>query len=242
MKTKYLITALIISLGLNIYFFNKIILRKINLYLYKEPKVNVSEHLINPKKVTYSMNRQGIYKELYLKPNATIFIGDSHIQLYPINDFFQPNEVVNRGINSDVSLGVLLRLDQILATNPNKIFIEIGVNDLLNGLPTIQVVNNYKKIIAKIKNQSPKTNIYILSILPTGWYISNTDQPVETAILKVNQELAAFENDQIVFINVYDLLVDDIGSLNIKYDSGDRLHLNYAGYKVITDELKKHIK
>ena len=107
----------------------------------------------------------------------------------------------------------------------------------MNGLTTSQLMITYQKIIEKISKKSPKTQIYVLSIFPTSWYISNTQTPLHQSVLIVNEELSKLKN--VKFINLYDKLADDLGALNIKYDSGDRLHLNYEGYKIVSETINK---
>jgi lysophospholipase L1-like esterase len=80
---------------------------------------------------------------------------------------FQNPKIKNRGIGGDETDGVLLRLEEIIKSLPEKIFIMIWINDL-SHLGIDQVVTNYKKIIEKIKSQSPNTKIYIQSILPVN--------------------------------------------------------------------------
>lgn len=239
--SKYIITITLFSLGVNCYFISKIILRKVNLYRYKDPKIEVSSSLTDPKTISYSMNRDKLYHALPIAEQGKVFMGDSHLQFFPLDDFFPNHHLVNRGIGGDVTLGILLRINEVLKYKPKKIFLEIGVNDLMQGLPYSQVIHNYDLIIKKIKEESPETSIYILSILPTGWYIYNSQIPVEAAILKVNQYLSQLSDSQVTYINCYDLMVDDIGTLDLKYDSGDRLHLNYEGYKVIANQVKKYL-
>lgn len=240
MKTSKLIWLVLgVSLIFNAYFLSKIVMRKYQLYTYQDSKVEIANYLIDSNAVRYNRDRDKYYDTLPLQNHTNIFIGDSHIQNFPTQLLFKNPLNVNRGINSDVSLGVLHRLDKILASKPARIFIEIGVNDLMNGLPVNQLLVHYDKIVKRIASESPETKIYVLSILPTSWYISNTQTALQFPILLANEQLAKMKN--VIYINLYDRLVDDVGALNKKYDSGDRLHLNYAGYQLIAGELQKYL-
>ena len=238
MKKFTLFYLLIGSIVLNAFFVFKVLRRKYSVYFYKESKSITTENLTNPNKVVYNMNRQDIYQHLPIPAGAIVFVGDSHFQLFPVNDFIPLPNVVNRGIGGDVSLGVLQRLGQILQYKPRKIVLEVGVNDILQGLPTTQILKNYNQIISKIKAVSPETKIYIVSLLPTGWY-TNSNVPAEIAILKVNQQLCSIKDPYVNYINCYDSLVDENGCLDVRFDCGDRLHLNYEGYKVLTNQVNE---
>ncbi len=67
------------------------------------------------------------------------------------------NRIKNRGISADVTEGVLLRIDEVTDSKPLKIFIMIGINDLAFGYSKKEILQNFKAIINKIKNDSPKT-------------------------------------------------------------------------------------
>jgi len=120
--SKYIITITLFSLGVNCYFISKIILRKVNLYRYKDPKIEVSSSLTDPKTISYSMNRDKLYHALPIAEQGKVFMGDSHLQFFPLDDFFPNHHLVNRGIGGDVTLGILLRINEVLKYKPKKYF------------------------------------------------------------------------------------------------------------------------
>lgn len=71
---------------------------------------------------------QGIEKfsKEQIEPNSIIFLGDSITANAP----FYSKNLINRGINSDLTYGVLMRLDEIIKRNPKKVFIMVGINDI----------------------------------------------------------------------------------------------------------------
>ncbi len=44
---------------------------------------------------------------------------------------FENNSVVNQGIGSDTTEGLVHRVDSIIRRNPKMIFLNIGINDLI---------------------------------------------------------------------------------------------------------------
>jgi len=93
--------------------------------------------------------------------NEIIFIGNSITYRSEWSELFRNPKIKNRGINSDIISGVLLRIDEILESKPKKIFILIGINDLSANFQIQLCVDNYQKIISKIRTGSPLTSIYI---------------------------------------------------------------------------------
>ena len=65
-------------------------------------------------------------------------------------------------------MGVYDRLDPIIKGKPAKIFLMIGINDIAHHLSTDSIVKNITKIIRKIKKETPSTQLYIQSLLPTN--------------------------------------------------------------------------
>ena len=51
-------------------------------------------------------------------------------------------------------------LETVLKDKPAKIFILIGINDISRGIEVETIVQNMKRIVEKIQNESPKTKIY----------------------------------------------------------------------------------
>ena len=111
---KKLLFFLCISVLFNAYFLIKLGIHKYQLYTYKDPKIQIAANLVDSNSVIYSMNRNLYYDTLNLESNSNIFIGDSHFQNYPTQLLFKSPHNINRGINGDVSLGLLHRLDKIL--------------------------------------------------------------------------------------------------------------------------------
>ena len=56
-----------------------------------------------------------------------------------------------RGISGDVTDGILFRLDEVTESNPKKIFLLIGTNDMARGKSIEYVLENTAKIILQIK-------------------------------------------------------------------------------------------
>jgi lysophospholipase L1-like esterase len=91
-----------------------------------------------------------------------------------------------------------------------------------------EIVNNYEEILDRIIHSSPKTKIYVQSVLPTK--IKNRSRT--DSIKELNKRIEILANEKsLKYINLYDSFVDSNGDLNMEL-SLDGLHLNGQGYLI----------
>lgn len=109
------------------------------------------------------------------------FVGDSLTQLGLWSEFFPGRTVIYRGIGSDVSEGVLNRLDSVVDHRPDIVFLMIGVNDLGKGIPEAETVGNVRKIVSSLSASLSDATMVIQSVLPAKGI-------AEDAILRFNED------------------------------------------------------
>ncbi len=188
----------------------------------------------------YYYHRKEHFESLPNTPGEIIFLGNS---ITDGAEWFEllggnPN-IKNRGIGGDDTDGVLERLNEVTSSNPAKVFIMIGTNDLAYGKSTDHVVNNHQKIIQQIRTNSPSTKIYMQSVLPVDDALHFT-RP-NAAMLEINKRTKAYcDNNEITYIDLVPLFSDRDGKLNKQY-SIDVLHLNAKGYQKWIEVVKKYV-
>jgi hypothetical protein len=89
-------------------------------------------------------------------PDA-VWLGDSITDGCEWSELFPGKKMLNRGISSDNTFGVLNRLYEITRRKPRKVFIMIGVNDIAKNIPDTVIIKNYQRIIDTVKLHSPNT-------------------------------------------------------------------------------------
>jgi lysophospholipase L1-like esterase len=169
---------------------------------------------------------------------SIIFIGNSLTRAFPLQEMFGDTNLHNWGINGDMSKGLLYRLDALVDAAPDKVFIMIGVNDLLSGISLSHIIENYEKIIVRIRKSSSRTKIFIQSNLPVAKMQSYDINPLILKLNAVLQMLAA--RYQAVFLDIHGLFVSD-GALNPTLSS-DGLHLNREGYRIWKEAVEKYVE
>jgi lysophospholipase L1-like esterase len=181
--------------------------------------------------------------EILPKSNAdVIFLGDSITDEGEWAELIGKPNIKNRGISGDTTDGVLNRLDEIVKSQPQKIFIMIGINDLMSHKSINQILTDYKYILSNLQNQIPNTEVFIQSVLPANNKISRYWQN-NNNILKLNiglKKLAKELENQYQYIDVFSYLLDSENQLDAQYTL-DGLHLNGQGYLVWKKVIEKYV-
>lgn len=182
------------------------------------------------------------FRQMPALPGAIVFLGNSLTDAGRWNDIIPHLPVINRGISGDISFGVLARLDEVLRHQPKKIFLMIGVNDLKREVPVALIIKNYARIVERIKKESPKTTIYLNSIMPINEakLLASFKLVKNADIIQLNKGLKALSLSQkgIKYIDLYPLVADSSGQLREEI-TPDGIHLEVSAYVAFVDYLKK---
>jgi lysophospholipase L1-like esterase len=195
---------------------------------------------LSEKPISHFLVRDKIFKILPNDADEIIMMGTSLTQNMEWNEFFRDLHIKNRGINGETTQGVIERLDEVIESHPKKIFLEIGINDLLHNTPESTIIFNIKKIIRTIRLQSPATIIYLQSILPTDWNIYEINVPVISRIHTLNNAIKLLVAENVIYIDLASKFILN-NKMNPEFDSGDHLHLSGSGYKLWCEQIKKYL-
>lgn len=193
---------------------------------------------------TYYDQRETLFRSLPHTKNDIIFLGNSITDGGEWCELFDNKNVKNRGISGDVVEGVYDRLPTILKGNPAKIFLLIGVNDVAQGKSAEYIAEGIEKIVNKIKNESPKTKIYIQSILPVNDVFNMFTGHTKRAgvIIRCNELVKSMAlKNNITYIDLYPLFINGDGKLKAEY-TNDGLHLLGKGYIAWRDIILPYVK
>lgn len=181
----------------------------------------------------YNSARSSTYDLFPLPDSAIVFVGNSLTEGFPVEEL-HPG-IYNRGIKGNRTDQVLARIKLIALSYPKKIFLEMGINDLINNISVDSVFRNYKMVIETIKMISPATSIIIQSATPTWTREINEQVNQLNALLKKYSE-----EKNLVYINLHDVVLK-----NHALDSTctyDGFHFNgkgYAAWRKLIDTLIK---
>lgn len=192
---------------------------------------------------TFYMQRSSLFNKLSITSKDIVFIGNSITNGAEWNELFPQKRVKNRGISGDTSEGVFDRLDAVVKGKPAKIFILIGVNDISREIKVETIVLNMKQIVEKIQKESPKTKIYIQSILPVNPDFEMFKGHMKPDLIKeINQFYQNIAQEyKVNYIDLYShFLEDGTDQMNKKY-TNDGLHLLGEGYLLWREIVKPYL-
>lgn len=193
---------------------------------------------------TFYYQRATLFEKLPVTSNDIIFLGNSITNGCEWSELFQNKHVKNRGISGDITMGVYDRLNPILKGKPAKIFLLIGINDVSRGTSPDTIVDMIKLITEKIKKESPKTQLYLQSVLPVSDHYNLFGNHTKhwQMIPEINTKLQQLaQEEHVTYIDLYSRFVDTkTGKMNTEY-SNDGLHLLGKGYLIWRDIVKPYI-
>jgi lysophospholipase L1-like esterase len=184
------------------------------------------------------------YDILPVHEGCTIFIGDSITDDCEWNELFGSQDILNRGIDGNTSESVLQRIKEISRHHPAKVFFAIGTNDYPARTPS-QVVDNVRKCCDVIAADSPRTQIFIESVLPVGpkqMFFVDGHEAKNEWIVELNREYESFCKERgYEFVDTHSSFLGKDGKTIAKELTSDNLHLNGNGYRVMADILRPHV-
>lgn len=189
-----------------------------------------------------------------VKKGQILFTGSSLMEQFPINELLMTNGmnqvIYNRGIGGFTTRDMLKYMEEmIFGTEPSKIFINIGTNDIGGTDYQLEaLLQNYEKIIFLIKERLPEAEIYMMAYYPVNetdklsdeeWgktaFVTRTNENI-TIANKAVEKLAAKMGCR--FINVNQGLTNEYGKLKKEFTI-EGIHMYANGYQVVLDNLKK---
>ncbi|HAA29529.1 MAG TPA: lysophospholipase [Cyanobacteria bacterium UBA8553] len=170
--------------------------------------------------------------------HLAILLGDSLSLWFPYQLLPPEHTWLNQGISGENTAGLLNRLALFDKTQPEVIFVMIGINDLIGGVKDETILANQRLIIRYLRKVHPKTKIVVQSILPHSaekltWERRDRLLSIPNSrIQELNQKLKAIaQREGVIYLNLYPLFTDSKGNLKREL-STDGLHLNPQGYLV----------
>lgn len=173
-------------------------------------------------------------RDIVILGNSITFWGDWNFLL-------NRQRVKNQGIPGDTSFGVIRRIEEAVRGRPSAIFILIGINDLGRNIPDSIIVRNHERIVRYIQTHSPKTKIYLQSLLPTNPTFDKVKHLYhkEENVAYINQQLKAIaERAGAIWVDLHPHFSDEKGYLKKEY-TWDGVHLTLAGYQKWAEVLRE---
>lgn len=197
------------------------------------------------------------------KKGEILFTGSSLMEHFPINELLMTEGmeqiIYNRGVGGFTTTDMLENMEeQVFGTEPSKIFINIGTNDISDASRSFaevlsDMLFNYKKILTQIKERLPETEVYLMAYYPvndvdmkdklpqTEWadkmFVNrnNENLPIANAAVEMLADKMGYH-----FINVNEGLCDERGKLKKEF-TVEGVHMYANGYRVVLENLKPYL-
>ncbi|MFN6564619.1 MAG: SGNH/GDSL hydrolase family protein [Nostoc sp. ChiSLP01] len=170
--------------------------------------------------------------------DLTILAGDSLSLWFPTELLPEGKNWLNQGISGETSRGLLKRLNIFDRTQPEVIFVMIGINDLIRGTSDAVILDNHQQIMSYLRRVHPTAEIVVQSILPHGgeqatWQGRDKLLAItNNRIRRLNERLQRISAKKgVKFLDLYPLFTNTQGNLRQEFTT-DGLHLNREGYIV----------
>ena len=196
-------------------------------------------------KVPFYNDIQAFKKEDSLKTptkNPVLFIGSSSFTKWTsLQQDFPAIPVLNRAFGGSTLLDVIRFEEEVVFKyQPRKIVIYCGENDLASSetITPTEVFNRFKILYEDIRKKQTKVPIIFVSIKPSISRWKMKEKQIET-----NKLIEAFINKErnIVFVNIWDKMLDENGNPKKDIFSSDNLHMNEKGYEIWIAALKNKL-
>jgi lysophospholipase L1-like esterase len=178
--------------------------------------------------------------------HLTVLAGDSLSDWFPADLLPRERTWLNQGIAGETSAGLLKRLHLFDRTQPETIFVMIGINDLLQGVRDETILENQGQIVRHLRQVHPNSQIVVQSILPYSGEGSNWARHSGLLAIsngrigQLNRQLQAIAAaESVKYLDLHPLFTDAQGNLRADL-STDGLHLNSQGYLVWRSALQMY--
>ena len=191
----------------------------------------------------YYVRRATLFDLLPVGKKDIIMLGNSLTDGAEWNELLHNRHVKNRGIVGDIVQGMYERMEPILKGQPKKIFIMGVVNDISHDVSGDSIARAIERLIVLIKTRSPRTKIYLQSMLPFNndvrlWKLLKDREHVVVEGNRALEQVA--RRQRVTWIDLYPLFVDADGKLKAEY-TNDGLHLLGPAYLIWRDAIKPYV-
>ena len=180
------------------------------------------------------------------KEGKIVMLGNSITAECEWSELLDNQQVINRGVTGDGTADILARLPDVIAMKPKQVFLLIGVNDL-QFIPLSIILENYEKIVSRIKTETPSTDLCLISVLPIHNSLRRTGMR--------NEDIDFLNKGIVELSKKFSLKYIDVASKLKNLPNGqagteeslredlslDGIHLNGRGYLIFKDVLLPYI-
>lgn len=192
---------------------------------------------------TYYPQKRNVEELVPVTPRNIVMLGNSLTERGFWSEYFQKERILNRGIGGDCISGMIYRIGPIVEGHPRAIFIMGGANDLIfSNISYDKLLEQYGRLLDIIAQKSPRTKVYIQSLLPLN---ESKDKKMlegkNARIIAFNTVLSEMASRRgLIYIDIWSAMQRN-GSLpeDMTFDG---IHLTAEGYRVWIEQIRPYMK
>lgn len=193
---------------------------------------------------TYYYQRASLFEVLPVDSDDILFVGNSITDGGEWCELFQNPNVKNRGISGDTTQGVYDRLDALLKGTPAQIFLLIGINNVPRGESADSIAAGIRRIVQRIRQESPATEVLVQSVLPVTPQYGKFDGHTSRwqLVPEINRKVRRLaQEEKVTYIDLFSHFADAEGKMKPEY-TNDGLHLKGNGYLLWKEVVQPFLK
>lgn len=193
---------------------------------------------------TYYYQRASLFEVLPVDSDDILFVGNSITDGGEWCELFQNPNVKNRGISGDTTQGVYDRLDALLKGTPAQILLLIGINNVPRGESADSIAAGIRRIVQRIRQESPATEVLVQSVLPVTPQYGKFDGHTShwQLVPEINRRVRRLaQEEKVTYIDLFSHFADAEGKMKPEY-TNDGLHLKGNGYLLWKEVVQPFLK
>ncbi len=165
-----------------------------------------------------------------------VMLGDSITQAGPWNSLFPNAQILNRGVSGYSTYDILREINTTVEIRPRKVFLMIGINDLLRGASVEETFDRYRIIVDTLQKAGIKVYMQATIECARAQCGAIVDQ-----VRSLNEKLKRVAQMRgLTWIDLNSGLTSQTQGLLERYTT-DGLHLTVPAYKYWAEQIGKHI-
>lgn len=181
------------------------------------------------------------FDTLYHGQPAIVMLGNSFTQKMEWHELLNRCDVITRGVNRDVTAGILARVPYATRLRPKIIFIEGGINDIDLRVPPSEILANLKRAALEVHEAGILPVVTAITHVGSAYPQSDSVNRIISALDDSLAQFAAVQGFDFVNLNPQ---IAPGGRLNPAFARGDMCHLDAAAYRLwgntIQSILRRH--
>jgi lysophospholipase L1-like esterase len=160
---------------------------------------------------------------------SVVFTGSSSVRMWNnLQEQFPNVAIINSAFGGSTADNLLIHLEKtVLRFEPSKVFIYEGDNDINDGQEVSMIMNNLDELVKKIHTAYPNTIVNLIAAKP-----SPSRWEKKTSYLALNDLIRQYAttHDKVNIVNVWNIMLNEVGKPRVDIFTEDDLHMNEKGY------------